>query len=175
MAAHLLTEVLLLAVGGAALGLLVAATAARVFRTLAKDLPRVDEIALDWRIVAYTLGCAVAATFLCGLVPAMRSTRRDLAAAARTGRGSVSGGGRVHFALVGVQVALAVTLLAGAGLLIRSLQQLGRVSPGFSMEGVVSFQMSSSWSETGDRSASKRKADRILERLAANVKQQATH
>jgi putative ABC transport system permease protein len=167
VAAHLLTEVLLLAVGGAAVGLLLAAVVARVFRTLAKDLPRVDEIALDWRLVAYTLGCAVAATFLCGLIPALRSTRRDLAAAARTGRGSVSGGGRVQFALVGVQVALAVTLLAGAGLLIRSLQQLGRVSPGFSAGQVVSFQMSSSWSETGDRAASKRKADRILERLAA--------
>jgi len=167
VAAHLLTEVLLLALGGAVLGLLLAATAARVFRTLAKDLPWVDEIALDWRIVAYTLACALAATFLCGLIPAMRGTRRGLAEAARTGRGSLSGGGRAHFALVGVQVALAVTLLSGAGLLIRSLQQLGRVSPGFSTAGVVSFQMSSSWSETGDRSASKRKADQILERLAA--------
>ncbi len=68
---------------------------------------------------------------------------------------------------MGVQVALAVTLLAGAALLIRSLQQLGRVSPGFSAERVVSFQMSSSWGETGDRAGSKRKADRILERLAA--------
>ncbi len=167
VAAHLLTEVLLLAVGGATVGLLLAGAAARVFRTLAKDLPRVDEIALDWRIVAYTLGCAVAATFLCGLIPALRSTRCDMAGAARTGRGSLSGGGRVQFALVGVQVALAVTLLAGAALLIRSLQQLGRVSPGFSAERVVSFQMSSSWGETGDRTASKRKADRILERLAA--------
>jgi putative ABC transport system permease protein len=167
VAAHLLTEVLLLAVGGAAVGLLLAAAAARVFRTLAKDLPRVDEIALEWRIVAYTLGCAVVATFVCGLIPALRSTRRDLAGAARTGRGSVSGGGRVQLALVGVQVALAVTLLAGAALLIRSLQQLGRVSPGFSAERVVSFQMTTAWGETGDRAASKRKADRILERLAA--------
>src|SRR5215472_11957282 len=49
VAAHLLTEVLLLAMGGAGVGLLLAATAARVFRTLAKELPRVDEIALDWR------------------------------------------------------------------------------------------------------------------------------
>jgi putative ABC transport system permease protein len=167
VAAHLLTEVLLLAVGGAAVGLLLAATAARVFRTLAKDLPRVEEITLDWRIVAYTMACAVMVTFVCGLIPALRSTRREVAAAARTGRGSVSAGGRVQFALVGVQVALAVTLLAGAALLIRSLQQLGRVSPGFSAERVVSFQMSSSWGETGDRAASKRKADRILERLAA--------
>jgi putative ABC transport system permease protein len=166
VATHLLTEVLLLSVGGAALGLLLAATAARVFRMLAKDLPRVDEIALDWRIVAYTLSCAVAATFICGLVPALRSARGGLAAAARAGRGSVSGGGRVRSALVAVQVALAVTLLAGAGLLIRSLQQLGRVSPGFSAERVLSFQMSTSWAETGDRNASKIKADRILERLA---------
>jgi putative ABC transport system permease protein len=166
VAAHLLTEVLLLAMGGAALGLLLAAAAARVFRTLAEDLPRVDEISLDWRIVAYTLACAVAATFLCGLIPAVRSTRRHLATAARTGRGSLSGGGRVQFALVGIQVALAVTLLAGAALLIRSLQQLGHVSPGFSAERVVSFQMSIFWSEAGDRAASKRKADRILERLA---------
>jgi putative ABC transport system permease protein len=167
VAAQLLTEVLLLAIGGAAVGLLLAAAAARVFRTLAKNLPRVDEIALDWRIVAYTLGCAVAATFLCGLIPAQRSTRRDLAAAARTGRGSVSSGGRVQFALVGMQVALAVTLLAGAALLIRSLQQLGRVSPGFSAERVVGFQISSSWGEGAERASSKRKADRILERLAA--------
>jgi predicted permease len=167
VAAHLLTEVLLLAVGGAAVGLLLASAAAQVFRTLAKDLPRVDEIALDWRIVAYTLGCAVAATFMSGLIPALRNTRRDLAGAARTGRGSVSGGGRVQFALVGVQVALAVTLLAGAALLIRSLQQLGRVSPGFSAERVVSFQVTSAWGESGDRAASQRKADRILERLAA--------
>jgi putative ABC transport system permease protein len=167
VAAHLLTEVLLLAVGGAAVGLQLASGAARVFQTLAKDLPRVDEIALDWRIVAYTLGCAVAATFLCGLIPALRSTRRDFAGSARTGRGSVSGGGRVQFALVGAQVALAVTLLSGAALLIRSLQQLGHVSPGFSVARVVSFQVTSAWGESGDRAASQRKADRILERLAA--------
>src|SRR5712692_10387563 len=96
-----------------------------------------------------------------------RKHRQRCGGVGANGRGSVSGGGRVQFALVGVQVALAVTLLAGAALLIRSLQQLGRVSPGFSAERVVSFQMSSSWGETGDRAASKRKADRILERLAA--------
>jgi predicted permease len=167
VAAHLLTEVFLLAVSGAAVGLLLAAATARVFRALAKDLPRVDEIALDWRIVAYTLGCAVAATVFCGLIPALRSTRRDLAVATRTGRGSLTGGGRVQFALVGVQVALAVTLLAGAALLTRSLQQLGSVLPGFSAAHVVSFQVSSSWGETGDRPGSKQRADRILERLAA--------
>src|SRR5262249_53712840 len=62
VAAQLLTEVFLLALAGAGLGLGLAAATARVFRALARDLPRVDEIGLDWRIVAYALLCAVAAT-----------------------------------------------------------------------------------------------------------------
>jgi putative ABC transport system permease protein len=167
VAAHFFAEALVLAAGGAAVGLLLAHTAARAFRTLAKDLPRIQEVALDPWIVAYTLGCAVAVTILCGLVPAMRSARRDLASGTLAGRGHLPGGGRVQLALVSVQVALAVTLLSGAALLIRSLQQLGRVAPGFSAGHVVSFQLSSSWGESGDPVASQRRADRILERLGA--------
>src|SRR5262249_58675687 len=79
VAAQLLTEFFLLAIAGAGVGLGLAAGAARVFRVLAKDLPRVDEIGLDWRIVVYTLICAVAATLACGLAPAIARTRRNLA------------------------------------------------------------------------------------------------
>ena len=93
----------------------------RVFRVLAKDLPRVDEIGLDWRIVVYSLISAVAATLACGIVPAISGTRRSLAGSlASSGRWQVSGRRPAQFALVGVQVALAVTLLAGAGLLLRT-------------------------------------------------------
>src|SRR6202007_2287559 len=60
VAAQLLTEVFLLALGGASVGLVFAAAATRAFGLLAKDLPRVEEIGLDWRIVVYTLICAVA-------------------------------------------------------------------------------------------------------------------
>jgi putative ABC transport system permease protein len=165
VAAHLLAEVLILALSGAALGLLLAAAAARVFHSLARNLPRIEEITLDWRIVLYSLACAVVATLLCGLFPAIRGTRRDLAGSARGARTSVSAGNRVQFSLVGVQVALAVTLLAGAALLVRSFQQLSRVSPGFEPEHVLSFQISSAWSETGDPKASKQRFERILERL----------
>ena len=76
VATYLFTEVLVLALGGAALGLLLASGAVRVFRALAGTLPRVEEIGLDWRIVLYTLGCAMAATVIAGLIPAIRGTRR---------------------------------------------------------------------------------------------------
>jgi len=166
VAAQLFTEVLLLAVMGAGMGLLLAAAAARVFRVLAKDLPRVEEIGLDWRIVAYALGCAVAATLLCGIIPAIRGTRRSLSGAmAQAGRSQVSSRGGVQFTLVGVQVALAVTLLAGAALLLRSFQELGRVGGGFDPEHVLTFHVSSSWGETGDPKASQQRMNRMLEGL----------
>lgn len=167
VAAHLLSEVLLLAVGGATLGLLLAAGAAQVFRTLARDLPRVNEIALDWRIVLYSLICALVATFLCGLLPALRGTRNQLANATRGTRTTVSGRNRVQLSLVGVQVALAVTLLAGAALLIRSFEQLSRVAPGFDPEHVLTMQISNSWGETADPKVSARRVERILDTMAA--------
>jgi predicted permease len=167
VAGLMLSEVLLLAAAGAGLGLPLAFGAARVFRALGKGLPRVDEIVVDWRILTYTLVCAVAAAVLCGLLPALRAARREFAPSTRGGRTTVSGGNRTHFTLVGVQVALAVTLLAGAALLIRSLQQLGRVSPGFDAQHVLTFQISSSWAETNNSQAARQRAHRLIEELRA--------
>jgi putative ABC transport system permease protein len=168
VAAQLLTDVFLLALAGAGVGLGLAAAAARVFRLLAKDLPRVDEIGLDWRIVVYSLICAVAATLACGIVPAILGTRRSLAGSlASSGRSQVSSRRPVQFVLVGVQVALAVTLLAGAGLLLRSFQALGRVAGGFDPNHVLTFRISASWGETGDLKASGQTVRRILEAIAA--------
>jgi len=162
--AHLLAEVFILAVSGAALGLLLAAAAASVFRTLAKSLPRIEEIGLDWRILVYSLACAMIVTLACGILPAIRNTRTNLARGTRT---TVVGSNRIQLTLVGVQVALAVTLLAAAGLLVRSLDQLGRVSPGFEPDRVLTFQISSSWSETADLRAGMRRINRILDGLRA--------
>src|SRR5207245_10525088 len=165
VAMHLLTETFVLALTGAMLGLLVAAGASSVFRALAGRLPRIEEIRLDWRIALYALACAVAATLLCGLLPAIRGTRRDLAVAmAQAGRTQVSSRNPVQLLLVGVQVALAVTLLAGAGLLLRSFQALGRVEPGFDPSHVLTFQISSIWAEAGGQ-GSKQRTDRILDSL----------
>jgi putative ABC transport system permease protein len=166
VAVQLLTEVLLLALAGALLGLAIAAGAARVFGTLAKDLPRIEEIHLDARIVVYSLVCAVLATLLCGILPAIRGTRRSLAMSlAQGGRSEVRGGNPIQFLLVGAQVALAVTLLTGAGLLLRSFEELGRVAPGFDPRHVLTFHISTTWGETADLKGAKQRTERILESL----------
>ena len=166
--AQLLTETFLLALIGCGLGLLLAAAASDIFRSLAAQLPRVEEIHLDGRIVLYSLACSVVVTLLCGLVPAIRGTRRSLSASlAQSSRSQVSGRNPLQWLLVGIQVALAVTLLAGAGLLLRSFQQLGRVNPGFDAAHILTFQLSMNWGETGDLKKLRQFTDRILETLRA--------
>jgi putative ABC transport system permease protein len=164
--AQLLTEVFVLAVFGSLLGLLVAAGASHGFHLLVKTLPRADEVALNWRIVVYALACALATTLLCGLVPAIRGARRELShSLAQNSRTQVSARSPLQWALVGVQVMLAVTLLTGAGLLLRSLQELGRVSPGFDPSHVLTFQVSGSWGETTEMGSLVRRVDRTLDGL----------
>jgi len=164
--AQLLTETFLLALLGALLGLLAANAASSVFRSLAASLPRVEEIHLDARIVLYSLACSVVVTLLCGLFPAIRGTRRDLYGSLnQAGRTQVSGRNSLQWLLVGIQVALAVTLLSGAALLLRSFQELGRVSPGFDSSHILTFQISVGWGETADLKKLRQKTDRILEAL----------
>jgi predicted permease len=168
LVAQLLTETFLLALIGSVLGLSVAAGASGLFRALAAQLPRVEEIHLDARIVLYSLCCSVAVTFICGLFPAIRGTRSSLAGSlAQTSRSQVSGRNPVQWLLVGVQVALAVTLLAGAALLLRSFQELGRVSRGFDSSHILTFQLSMNYGETGDMKKLRQFTDRLLETLDA--------
>ncbi|HEX3743524.1 MAG TPA: ABC transporter permease [Bryobacteraceae bacterium] len=166
VAAVQLAEVFVLALAGAALGLLVAMGASTVFRSLASDLPRIDEIALNWHIVLYCLACALVTTLLSGIIPALRSTRRSLSQSlAQAGRSQVSGRNPLQLTLVAAQVALAVALLGGAGLLLRSFQELGRVYPGFDPKHILTLHVSTTWAETGDQPGSKQRTDRILEGL----------
>jgi len=166
--AQLLTETFLLALIGSGLGLFLAAAASDVFRSLAAQLPRVEEIHLDARIVLYSLACSVVVTLLCGLIPDLRGTRHSLSGSlAQTSRSQVSGRNPLQWLLVGIQVALAVTLLAGAGLLLRSFQELGRVSRGFDSSHILTFELSMNWGETGDMKKLRQFTDRILETLRA--------
>ena len=149
--AQLLTETLVLAVAGALVGLALAAAGTRMFHNLAKSLPRAEEVTLDWKILLYALGCAVFATLLCGMIPSLRATGRSIASGlARGNRTQVSSRNPLQWALVGVQVALAVTLLIGAGLLLRSFQELAQVSPGFDPSHVLTFHVTGSYGETAD-------------------------
>jgi hypothetical protein len=166
--AQLLAETFVLAAAGAAAGMAVVRGAGKSFARLATELPRVHEIGIDWRVVAYTLVCAFAATIACGLLPALRFTRRSLSAGiAQGGRGQASRGTTVQWVLVGVQVALAVVLLAGAGLLLRTFQQLGRVAPGFDSAHVLTFHISGPYAETANYPALISRINRILDALRA--------
>ncbi len=165
---QLLSEAGALALAGACFGLIVAASSVHLLHSLAKSLPRVEEITLSPRILLYTLACGLATTLGCGLLPALRGTRgelaRSLALGSRTQAGSRSG---IQWVLVTSQIALAVTLLVIAGLLVRSFDQLGRASLGFDPSGVLTLQISGGWGETADMGRLTQRIDRTLDRLRA--------
>ncbi len=164
--AQMVTETAVLALGGAVAGLSIAAAAARALRALAPDFPRIDEIALDGRILLYSLVLMTTVTVLCGLVPAIRSSRGRLAGAvAEAGRAHVSSYHSLQWLLVGAQVALSVTLLAGAGLLFRSFQELSRVDLGFEPRRVLTFRVSWQWAETVNMARLRQETDRVLDGL----------
>lgn len=168
VAAQMLTEAGMLALAGAGVGLLVAAGASAAFQAAAADVPRIDEIAIDFRILLYTLASAVAVALLCGLLPAIRFARRGAAGVlGEVGRSYVSTRNSLQWFLVGAQVALSVTLLAGAGLLVRSFQELSRVEPGFEASRVLTFRVSGTWAEANDFYGLNQRFDRILEQLWA--------
>jgi putative ABC transport system permease protein len=163
---QLLTEVFVLVLLGSVAGLAVAAFAVHGFQLLSKTLPRAGEIALNWQMVLYTLIAAVATTFVCGLLPAMRSTRKGLAQAlAGTTRTQVSARNPIQWFLVGIQVTLAVALLIGAGLLLRSMQELEHVNAGFKAGNVLTFQVSGSWAESTDMNDVIQRINRTLDML----------
>jgi predicted permease len=148
IAMQTLTEAAVLALAGAALGVLVAGGASAALRAVAPDFPRIEELAIDGPVLLYTLLSIVGVTLVCGLAPAIRSARGGTSGGIpQAGRGQVSARHSLQWFFVGVQVALSITLLAGAGLLVRSFQELGRVDPGFEPEGVLTFRVSGSYGE----------------------------
>ncbi len=166
VSAQMLTETGVLALAGGAIGLLVAAAASAALRFVATDLPRMDEIALDVRTLLYTLATTATVALLCGILPAIRTARDGLAAARNeAGRTHVSTRNSVQWLLVGMQVALSVTLLAGAGLFVRSFQELWHLDPGFESSRVLSFRVSGSWAETADYNRLVQRIDGMIEEI----------
>ena len=132
---QVLTETLILAAGGGALGLVIGdISVAAIAQSVGQRLPRAGEIGLDGRVLAFTCLVAVGSALLAGIVPAWRLTRTDPGDALKRGLGrsaGASGERRVRDALVVCEVALAIVLLTGAGLLLRTLAQLRSVDAGF--------------------------------------------
>lgn len=167
LALQLLTETALLATGGAIVGLLVARAATTALGAVAADLPRIDEVAVDSRILLYTAGSTLAVTFLCGILPAVRAAKGIAATPAGGSRTQVSARGSLQWLLVAAQVALSVTLLAAGGLLLRSFIELSRVDPGFDPSRILAFRVSASWSETTDYGRLTRRIENTVDQLRA--------
>ena len=143
---QLLTESLLLASAGGALGLLFAAWATKAALAVIPDaLPRTDEIGLDGRVLFFTLTISIVVGVAFGVLPALKSSRPDLHKSLKEGgRGSSGTRLRTQSVFVAVEMALAVVLLAGAGLMVRSLVGLANVNPGFDPQHVMEFGVSPS-------------------------------
>ena len=142
---QLLVESLVLASAGAALGLLLATWTIRVIVSAGPSgLPRLQQTAIDGAVLAFTVALAIISSLVCGLMPAFRAARTDLQGSLRQGGRLVTvrgGRDRVRSALVAVECALAVTLVVGAGLLLRNALKLQQVDPGFNPRGVLTARV----------------------------------
>ena len=140
---QLLTESLLLALAGGAAGLLLALWLVDLLVAMvAPNLPRVHDIAIDARVLGVTFAIAVVSSVAFGLMPALHGSRVDLQEALKDARRSSSHGSRrSRNALIVVEIAVALVLLFGAGLMLRSFARVRTVDPGFRPDGVVVAQI----------------------------------
>ena len=142
---QLLAESLVLSLAGGAAGLLLASWGVRALMAVAPaDLPRAATIEIDASVLAFSILLAIASGVLFGTVPALIASRPNLAIFLRDVRrdgGSSGGRRRLRELLVSAQVALALVLLAGAGLAIRSFQRLTHVDPGFRSDNVLTARI----------------------------------
>jgi putative ABC transport system permease protein len=168
---QLITEGIVLAVVGAALGLLVAWGGVRAFAAFAaEELPRGTEIGLDLATLAAAAGVALLAGVLFGAIPVARLMRADLSNVFRDEGRSGTAGRRTQAwrsGLVVAQVSLAFTLLVGAGLLVASFARLMRVDPGFEPQRVLTASLSMPATRYPDAPARYQAAERLLERVRA--------
>src|SRR5467141_3142174 len=168
---QILAETVLLALAGGAIGLTYAHFGVRLITAfLADKLPRLVEIGLDLKVLGFTALVCLLTGILAGLVPAVRLTRADLNQALKQGLGrtdSDSSGHRTRSILVVAEVALSLVLLFGAGLMIRSFQQLQRVNPGFEPHGVLTMTLSVARAKFPSPSEQVRFFERVLERVRA--------
>jgi predicted permease len=141
-----LTESMLLALTGGALGLVVAGWGTQAaLAVLPTTLPRAQEVGLDSRVLIFTLVVSLLTGILSGLAPALKTSQSRLSETLKEGeRGSSGGRGRAQSALVAIEMALALVLLIGAGLMIRSLTALWKIDPGFHPNNVLTFGLSPS-------------------------------
>ena len=147
---QLLTESVVLSFAGGVLGLMLGWAGIRALLSInTAGLPRVgkggDLVGLDWRVVAFTIAVSLCTGVLFGLIPALQTSKADLTTTLKESSGRSGTGlrqNKIRSVLVVVEVALALVLLIGSALLIRTAMALGRVDPGFDVHNVLTMRMS---------------------------------
>ncbi|MGA9772667.1 MAG: ABC transporter permease [Blastocatellia bacterium] len=147
---QLLTESVLLALAGGVVGLALAIVCVKVLRMFGpENIPRLNEVGIDGRVMAFTFLVSLLTGIVFGLAPALRASRVDLNKVLKDGGRSSIGGGafglghqQIRKLLIISEVALSLVLLIGAGLLIRSYQRIVNASPGFNPHNVLSMRLS---------------------------------
>jgi len=165
---QLLTESVVLALAGGALGMLVATWTQRLLVTLApENLPRLADVTLDWRIASFAFVATIMVGVLFGLTPALQSSRPELNADLKDGGRTGTSRTGMRNVMVVAQVALALVLLIGAGLMLTSFSRLRSVDPGFKISEVVTVELMLPLARFNE-AAQRNFYMGVLERLQAN-------
>ena len=164
---QLVTESVLLSLLGGSLGLVAAKWGlSAAMATVATNLPRSENIRVNLTVLLFALGVSIAVGILFGLAPALKSSKADLQASLKEGgRGSTGGHHRTQSSLVIVQMALTLVLLAGAGLLFRTIRHLGKADLGFEPQHVLTFQVGLSAPATKTSSGVRIAYQQLIERI----------
>ena len=176
---QLLTESAVLSVAGGALGVLLGLGLTRVLLPLGElIIPRLSEIQIDTRVLLFALGLSLFAGLLFGTAPALQASGADLIEPLRGDQraGAARSRRALQRSLVVAEIALALMLSIGAGLLIRSLARLQHVDTGIESDNVLTFSLSLPRARYADESAARTFYGRLIERLSAlpGVQQAAT-
>ena len=167
---QLLTESVLLSLAGGGLGLLLAAWAIPSLLALAPSGLPLPQVGIDGAVLAFTLGVSVLTGLLFGLLPALQASRQDLQGSLKVSASRATagpGGHRTRSLLVVGEVALAVILLIGASLLVKSFAALNGTSPGIDAESVLTLKLSLPELRYGTPEALESFSQRVLERVQA--------
>jgi putative ABC transport system permease protein len=162
------SETLLLALAGGVLGVLLAFWSVDLAASALRGLPRGSEIAVDGRVLTFSLAVSLAAGLIFGLIPSALAARQSPVDALKSGgRGATASRRGPRNALVVAEVALSLMLLVGAGLLLQSLSRLARVPVGFKPDGLLTFRVSLPTSTYNDPASMRSFIARLMPALEA--------
>ena len=166
---QLLTESVLLALAGGTIGLLLASFGVEYLVTLApQDIPRIASVGVNAKVIMFAFAVSFLTAIIFGLAPALSVSKPDLNEALKEGGGKSQGGARskrLREMLVVSEVALAVVLMVGAGLLVRSFNNLQRIDPGFNAENVFTARVALVQSKYPEGAQQKAFFEQLLERV----------